>query len=56
MRSRVSWFAIFATVFVVGSLVVATVAGTNTALQLVAIYVAVLAVFMLVAELVVRSK
>jgi hypothetical protein len=56
MLRRASWLVIFATVFIAGSLVVAVSAGTTTALQLVAIYVAVLAVFLLVAELVVRSK
>lgn len=56
MLRRVRWFAIFATAFIGCSVVAAVIAGTTTALQLVAIYLAVLAVFMLVAELVVRSK
>lgn len=52
MLRGVRWLVIFATSFMVGSIVVALVAGTVQALQLLAIYIAVVAVFLLVAELV----
>jgi hypothetical protein len=56
MLRDVRWFVIFATVLMVGSLVMALLAGTTVALQLLAIYAAVVAVFLLLAEVLVRLK